>query len=249
MRLVLASITTLLLSVSNFAVQAACLDNNALQKLKNKEVEYMLGRIPPAFSDAVADKKIEFKMQVAEAGTCKVNFEVTLPESDVKEANLLLQADPAKKIILFSQGYELPESTKLNAAFTIDPVSLQASHADMLQSGELGKLRASIEMMYAMLTQQRANIDEKMQNNQPWSAEFRQQQLAKCTKQFESTQQEVTGCECQISKISEIASERQIRYVEYVDSNPYAQATGASKNFSAVKNQIQSGCGLKKVAS
>ena len=185
-------------------------------------------------------------MQVAETGACKVNFEVTLPESDVKEANLLLEADPAKKIILFSQGYILPETKTLNAAFTVDPVSLQASHADILQSGELGKLRASIEMMYAMLTQQRANIDEKMQNKQPWSAEFRQQQHAKCTKQFESIQQAAAGCECQINKTSEIASERQMRYVEYVDSNPYAQATGASKNFAALKSQIQSGCGLIK---
>jgi hypothetical protein len=249
MRLVLATITTLLLSASPFVAQAACLDSNALQKLSNNEIEYMLGRIPPAFSDAVADKKIDFKMDVAEASTCQVNFKVTLPETDVREANLLLEADPAKKIILFSQGYVLPETTTLNAAFTVDPVSLQASHADILQSGELGKLRASIEMMYAMLTQQRANIDEKMQNNQPWSAEFRQQQFVKCTKQFESTQQAATGCECQISKTSAIASEKQMRYVEYVDSNPYAQATGASKNFTVVKSQIQSGCGLKKVGN
>ena len=249
MRLVLATITTLLLSASPFAAQAACLDSNALQKLSNNEIEYMLGRIPPAFSAAVADKKIDFKMDVAEASACQVNFKVTLPETDVREANLILEADPAKKIILFSQGYVLPDTTTLNATFTVDPVSLQASHADTLQSGELGKLRASIEMMYAMLTQQRANIDEKMQNSQPWSAEFRQQQLAKCTKQFASIQQAATGCECQINKTSEIASERQMRYVEYVDSNPYAQATGASKNFAAVKNQIQSGCGLKKSGS
>lgn len=249
MRLVLSAITTLLLSVSAFATNAACLDNDALQKLSNNEIEYMLGRIPPAFSDAVADKMIEFKMHVAEASTCKANFEVTLPQSDVKEANLLLDADPAKKIILFSQGYVLPETTKLNAAFTVDPVSLQASHADILQSGELGKLRASIEMMYAMLTQQRANINEKSENTQPWSAEFRQQQLAKCAKQFASSQQLAEGCECQISKTSAIASERQMRYVEYVDSNPYAQATGASKNFAAVKSQIQLSCGLKKTGS
>lgn len=249
MRLVLATFTTLFLSVSSFTAQAACLDTNTLQKLSNNEIEYMLGRIPPAFSDAVTDKKIEFKMHLAEEGACKVNFEVTLPETDVKDANLLLAADPAKKIILFSQGYVLPETTTLNAAFTIDPVTLQASHADTLQSGALGKLRASIEMMYAMLTQQRANIDEKMQNPQPWSNEFRQQQLAKCTKQFASTQQLAEGCECQISKTSAIASERQMRYVEYVDSNPYAQATGASKNFATVKSQIQQSCGLKKTAS
>lgn len=249
MRLALARITTLLLSISTFTAQAACLDADALQKLQNNEVTYMLGRIPPAFSDAVADKKIAFKMDMTEASTCKVNFGVALPEIDVKEANSLLETDPAKKIILFSQGYVLPETTTLNAVFTIDPTSLQASHADTLQSGELGKLRASIEMMYAMLTQQRANIDEKMENKQPWSTEFRQQQLAKCTKQFESVAQAATGCECQISKTSAIASERQIRYVEYVDSNPYAQATGASKNFAAVKSQIQLACGLTKTGN
>ena len=249
MRLVLATMITVLLSVINFAAKAECLDSSALQKLSTNEITYMLGRIPPAFSDAVTDKKIQFKMQAAETGTCKANFEVTLPENDVKEANLLLAADPAKKIILFSQGYVLPETTILNAAFTVDPASLQASHADTLQSGELGKLRASIEMMYAMLTQQRANIDEKAQNNVPWSAEFRQRQMTKCTSQFASIQQATAGCECQISKTSEIASERQIRYVEYVDSNPYAQATGASKNFSAVKSQIQLACGLRKTGS
>lgn len=249
MRLVLATITTLLLSISNLSAQAACLDYAALQKLQNNEIAYMLGRIPPAFSDAVADKKITFKMDMAETSACKVNFEVTLPENDVKEANAILAADPAKKIILFSQGYVLPETTTLNALFTVEPASLQASHADILQSGELGKLRASIEMMYAMLTQQRAHIDEKMQNSEPWSAEFRQQQLAKCTKQFESIPQAAGGCECQISKTSAIASERQIRYVEYVDSNPYAQATGASKNFAAVKGQIQLACGLTKTGN
>lgn len=244
MRLVTAFITTLLLSASPYAIQAACLDSNVLQQISKNEVDYMQGRIPPAFSDAVTDKKIAFKTDIADIGTCKVKFEVMLPGDDVKEANLLLEADPAKKIILFSQGYALPESTTLNAVFTVDPVSLQASHADILQSGELGKLRASIEMMYAMLTQKRAAIDNSMKNQQPWHADFRQQQFLKCTQQFASAQQAATGCECQIDKISAIASERQIRYLEYVDSNPYAQATGASKNFAAIKNQIQSDCGL-----
>lgn len=39
--------------------------------------------------------------------------------------------------------------------------------------------------------------------------------------------------------------EWQISYVQYADSAPYAQATGASKNFTSVKSQIQLGCGLK----
>lgn len=249
MRLVTASVISLLLSVSSASAQAECLDSNTLQKLNNNEISYMLGRIPPAFSDAVADKKIAFKMDVADSAACKVNFAVTLPESDVQEANLLLAADPAKKIILFSQGYALPETTALNAVYSVEPTSLQINHADTLQSGELGKLRASIEMMYAMLTQKRADIDEKAQNKEPWSTEFRQQQLAKCSKQLEPGQQATAACECQISKTSEIASERQMRYLEYVDSNPYAHATGASKNFTAIKNRIQSDCGLKIAGS
>lgn len=250
MRPVFATITTLLLCVVSFTAKADCLDSSALQKLKNNEIDYMLGRIPPAFGDAVADKQIQFNIHFADANACKVNFEVTLPENDVKEANLLLEADPAKKIVLFSQGYSLPESTTLNAVFTVDPTSLQPSHADVLQSGALGKLRASVEMMYAMLTQKRAAIDDKnMSQPEPWSTEFRKQQLLKCQQQFSSTPQSAAGCECQADKIAAIAGERQVRYTEYVDSNPYAQATGASKNFATIKKQIQSDCGLSKSGS
>lgn len=246
MRLAFAIFTTSLFSFSNFSVAAECLDSSALQKLNEQEIAYMLNRIPPAFSDAVADKKIEFIMQAAEAGTCKVNFKVTLPEEDVKEANALLEADPAKKIILFSQGYALPETTTLNAVFLVDPASFKINHADILQSGELGKLRASVEMVYAMLTQKRADVDETVLNNQPWSKEFRQQTFEKCSNQFASIQQVSAGCECQISKTAAVVSERQMRYVEYVNSNPYAQATGASRNFAELKSRVQLACGLIK---
>lgn len=246
MRLVLATLTTLLLSLITTSAHAECLDSNTLQKLNDSEIAYMLGRIPPAFSDAVTDKKIEFNMQAAETGTCKVNFKITLPESDVREANALLEADPAKKIILFSQGYVLPETTTLNATFLIEPATLKINHADILQSGELGKLRASVEMVYAMLTQKRADVDKTALNDKPWSAEFRQQTFEKCSKQFASAQQTSEGCECQINKTSEIVSERQMRYVEYVNSNPYAQATGASRSFAELKSRIQLDCGLIK---
>lgn len=242
---ILAAVTTLSLCLISLTANAGCLDGSVLQKLKQNEIDYMLGRIPPAFADAVADKRIQFENQLADGDACRVNFEVTLPEDDVKQANELLAADPAKKIILFSQGYALPETTNIKAAYTVDPLSLEPSHADILQSGELGKLRAGIEMMYAMLTQKRAAIDEtNMQNKQPWNAGFREQQLLKCSQQVAAA-----GCECQVERISAIVGERQLRYLEYVDSNPYAQATGASKNFAAIKRQIQSDCAQGKSGS
>lgn len=89
MRIVLATITTLLLSLSAAFAQAECLDSNTLQTLNHNEMTYMLARIPPAFSDAVADKKITSRMYIATSETCKVNFEVTLPESDVQEAEFV----------------------------------------------------------------------------------------------------------------------------------------------------------------
>lgn len=245
MRIGYATTLLLILFTSTLNTYAACLNDSALQTLKKQELQYMLDRIPPAFSDAVAEKKIAFDMQSIDSDACNVQLEVTLPESDVKQGNQLLEADPAKKIILFSQGYALPETPVLRAIFSVHPESLQITHADILQSGALGKLRASVEMLYAMLTQQRAQIPEKAQNTQPWSTTLREQQLSGCRKYGESTPQTSASCECQINRISAIASEQQMRYIAYVDSNPYAQATGASKNYTTLKKQIQSECAQK----
>ena len=206
----------------------------------------MLGRIPPAFADAVVDKSVSVKAASVEAEICSAKILVTVPEQDIQAANAILAADPAKKIILFSQGYSLPETTHLSAIFKLDEKTLQVVHQDTLHSAELGKLRASVEMMYSMITQSRADIDPQSRNSLAWGKEFTQQQTANCSKTFINSANVVAGCECQVQKLAEVVSEKQMRYLDYVNSNPYAQGTGSGKNFAEIKRNVDASCGLRK---
>lgn len=242
MRIVLASIGFFLA----MSAQANCLNEAALQQVAQNELNYMLGRIPPAFADAVTEKNVRLKALNANAETCAAKIEVTVPEQDIKTANEILARDPAKKIILFSQGYTLPETTQLSAMFKLDAKTLQVAHADTLHSAELGKLRASVEMMYSMITQARADIDPNARNSAAWGKDFTQQQIANCSKAFSASSNGASGCECQVTKLAEVVSEQQMRYVDYVNSNPYAQGTGSGKNFAELKRNIDASCGLRK---
>jgi hypothetical protein len=228
------------------SAQAACLNDSALQQVAQNELNYMLGRIPPAFADAVADKSVSLKAQPAETDSCAAKIEMTLPEQDIKTANELLARDPAKKIILFSQGYTLPESTQLSAVFKLNEKTLEVTHAETLHSAELGKLRASVEMMYAMITQARAEIDPNARNSQAWSKEFAQQHIAECNKAYSNSSSGAAGCECQVTKLAEVVSEKQMRYVDYIKSNPYALGTGFGNNFAELKRNVDASCGLRK---
>lgn len=160
------AIATFMLLLGTTAI-ADCLNESSLQKIGQNEMSYMLGRIPPAFADAVTDKKITLATTAADQNACQAKLEITLPQEDVTEVNALLERDPAKKIILFSQGYALPDSTKLYATFNVAPNTYEVAHQDTLHTAELGKLRASVEMMYAMLTQARANVSEDSRNDTP----------------------------------------------------------------------------------
>jgi hypothetical protein len=238
-----------LLGISVFfavSAQAACLNEAALKLVAQNELNYMLGRIPPAFADAVADNSISLKALHAEADTCAAKVEMKIPEQDIKTANDLLEKDPGKKIILFSQGYTLPETSQLSAVFKLDEKTLEVAHPDTLHTAELGKLRAGVEMMYAMITQARADIDPNARNTLAWSPEFTQQHISDCKKSFSASSGVDAGCECQVSKFAEVISEKQMRYVDYVYSNPYALGTGAGKNFAELKRNIDASCGLKK---
>jgi len=228
------------------SAQAACLNDSALKQVAQNELNYMLSRIPPAFADAVAEKSVSLKALPAEADGCAAKIEMTVPEQDIKTANELLERDPAKKIILFSQGYTLPESTQLSAVFKLHEKTLQVTHADTLHSAELGKLRASVEMMYAMITQARADIDPNARNSQAWSKEFVQQHIADCSQAYSNSTSGAAGCECQVAKLAEVVSEKQMRYVDYIKSNPYALGTGSGNNFAELKRNVDASCGLRK---
>lgn len=219
----------------------ACIEASALQKLAENEMGYMLQRIPPAFADAVADGQIQGRMQIASAETCQLHWQLMLPATDIEEAQAILDAQPAKQIMLAAQGYAIPAQTALDALFLLDEKRMQPQPREGLQTAPLGKLRASVELMYAMLTQARADATV----SQPvWTMLETQAMNAECTAQFTAKEAIQQACACRTQAISAQFSARQVRYNQYLSSNPYAFASGNGDGFKQLDKRLQQSCGL-----
>lgn len=222
----------------------ACLDQQSLQRLADKEMQYLIQRIPPAFGDAVSDQLIQQHMDVKDAGTCQIRWQLTLPAADISEAQALLQADPAKQIMLAAQGYQIPEQTHVEADFVVDAATLQPLHQEVLQTAPLGKLRASVELMYAMLTQARTSGSAKPL---PWTQAELQSAQNSCQQQFRADKSEA-ACTCYNHGLAEKYSARQVKYNRYLLTNPYAFATGNGGDFKQLDKSLQASCGLSQQA-
>lgn len=245
------AVYTILLLTFGFSAGAwanPCLDARGLEQLRQNELNYLLNRVPPAFQHAVDDGNITLTMTRAEGDACRAQATFTLPAGDLAEGNQVLDADAAKRIMLFSQGYALPESTTASAQFEVDPSTLAVSPQDILQTAELGKLRASIEMLYATLSQSRAVMAHNQTNTLPWPKEFRDDAIQQCTQQAKATNV-IAACTCKIDAIAKVVSARQFEYQTYLRSNPYASATGAGNTFNALEQQVSQDCGLNVQAS
>jgi len=237
------TIFLLALGFSASVLASPCLDASGLEKLRQNELNYLLNRVPPAFKHAVDDGKITLKMLQAEGGACRAQATFNLPADDLAEGNQVLEADPAKRIILFSQGYALPESTTASAQFEVDAATLVVAHQDTLQTAELGKLRASIEMLYATLSQSRAVLLPNQTNTLTWPKATRDDAIQQCSTQSKAANVMET-CTCKIDALAKVVSARQFEYQTYLRSNPYASATGAGNTFNALEQQVSQDCGL-----
>lgn len=216
----------------------ACLDRQALQQLNQQEIAYLNARIPPAFADALDDGLIQSEMQVENAQPCTVRWQLTLPQADIDAAQQLLAAQPARQIMLSAQGYQLPAQPEQHASFVYELASGQVAKADTLQTAALGKLRASVELMYAMLTQARASLDSS--TVAPWTAAQRAQATAHCAQNNRGMPE--ASCQCVTDKFAATIGFRQWRYYTYLLSNPYAYASGEGAAIKQLDKQHQQAC-------
>ena len=228
----------LLLSAYTLSANAGCLDATALTQLEQTETAYLSSKIPPAFKHGVMAGEIQVKVLPDETkDACAAILKVTVPAADIQEANRVLDAQPAKKIMLAAQGYSVPEQTSNQASFAVDPSTLKVSDADYLQTAALGKLRASLELMYAFITQKRAAIQTDQQNTEAWPAEIKTAVINTCTKKQTQAQ-----CECMADEYAKKIPAKQMEYIESINTNPYAVATGANTGFDALKKQALQTC-------
>lgn len=232
--------TIMFIGLCVFAIvsQAACLDNEALKNLKQSETDYLSTKIPPAFKHGLEAGEIQLVVSANDSSqACEATLAVTVPNDDIKEASAVLDAQPAKKIMLAAQGYSLPTQTTNQANFSVDASTLKVSDEDILQTSALGKLRASLELMYAFITQKRAEIQPNQQNTKPWSAEIKTAVINSCTKKQSQAQ-----CACVADEYAKIIPAKQMEYIQNINTNPYAVATGANQAFDALKKQVQQTC-------
>ncbi len=235
------SLFAILLTVYALSAHAECVDDATLRKVNEKELQYMLNRVPPAFSHAVEDAQITYQLTVADAQTCDVTLTVTFPESHLQEAQSALDADLSKKILLAAQGYSLPEKTNVSATYRLNVNTLSANPQEILQSGALGKLRASVEMMYSLMTQKRLNaLTEKPIS--PWSTQALENAMSDCQALGKST----SFCDCKVQFYAKSITPRDYDNYLYSQSNPYAFASTKNAFLSQLTESSEKNCvGLK----
>ena len=237
----LRQLTTASIFIASFFVmhlaQAACVKDTYLKQLNEQEVQYMLNRVPPAFSHAVQDQQIIYTHHVEDQQNCIVSVHIQLPQAHITEAQAKLDSDPSKKILLFAQGYSLPDKTEVMAKYSLDPHTLMANTNETLQSGELGKLRASIEMMYSLITEKRLNELSQSVNLQ-WS----QPDLDKSIKACESSKKSKQYCECNVQFFAQHLQPRDFENLQYSQSNPYAFASVKNDFLSELTQKNESAC-------
>ena len=132
--------------------------------------------------------------------------------------------------MLGAQGYHLPQNAHNEADFTVNAVTLAVPNADILQTAPLGKLRASVELMYSFITQKRSTVDEAQTNTALWPEVLTAQVVSNC-----STKKTTVVCGCIAEKYSLIIPARQMEYILSNEENPYAMAAGANQGFEAIK--------------
>jgi hypothetical protein len=218
-------------------VLAACLSSSQLNALSEKETDYLSQKIPPAFKHALQANQLSIAIEAVEGEHCLAKLVVNVPQAHLDEANAVLDAAPAKKIILAAQGYELPQTMMNEATFNVDASSLVIPNPDILQTAPLGKLRASLELMYAFITQKRADVTGNLQNTTPWPSALMQQVATSCNSSVSTS-----VCACIAAQYATQLTPHQMEYIQYIRENPYALATGANNGFEAVKSQAESVC-------
>lgn len=230
----------ILFSLLNASVVfAACLSSSQLDTLTETETNYLKQKIPPAFKHAMEAQEVSVAVEAVDGEACRAKLVVKLPQAHIDEANTVLDAQPAKKIMLGAQGYELPQKAVNEATFNVDASSLAIASPDILQTAEFGKLRASLELMYAFITQKRAEIIGAQQNTDPWPSALTEQVVADC-----SNKGSASSCACIAEQYATKLTAHQMEYITYIRENPYALATGANDGFEILKRNAEAVCNV-----
>jgi hypothetical protein len=243
----LPAILTSLLYCLGIPSAWACDNATDQVKLFSLESKALLDNAP-TFRHGWEDGNIQlkFKDHRTQAEGCQATMQLTLPQTDLDEVNAYLDQHPAKRILLGAQGYAIPENriVAVDYRYQVKGDAVIPSNAD---NKPLKDLHHSIEFMYQLLAQTRADITPASRNTQPWSAERKAQQAQRCAETLKAeTAPIVSACDCRIEKLEQQVSMRQLELVDFLLEQPYSTATGALIGYTEQSKAINHGCGLSK---
>ena len=236
---------------------AACENADALYALESAK----LLENAPTFRHAWEDRQIQLSFtnfKRTENG-CTATMTLKLPQQDLDEVNADLNANPAKRILLAAQGYAVPEQAINQVEYHYQINQQQQVNQEVNQlvnqpgNNQLTPLNAenhalthlhnNVQYLYQNLAQQRIALKKGIKNEVPWSDAAKQKELSSCKTHYIVTVGNLDfACTCRVDNLSRIVSPRQMELVHYIESQPYAAATGALNSYQHTSKAINEDC-------
>lgn len=247
MRLALSLPSTLLSLCLCAAPALACDNPAALKQLQVRESQILL-KNAPSFRHGwdEGNIRLRFGQGQASADGCTASMQLELPQVDLDEVNAYLERHPAKRILLGAQGYGVPEQRiiTIDYRYRLDSGSALAQNEG---NKSLNDLHHSIEFMYQLLAQTRAEINAESTNSIAWPASVRAEEFKRCTQTLKTERETIeVACNCRVDKLASKLSPRQMELVDFLRDQPYSAATGALIGYTEQSKAINHSCGLSK---
>lgn len=222
----------------------ACDGTQVASQLHSLESSELL-KNPTAFAHGWQDGDITLKFEgLSGAENCTATMQLNLPQRDLDEVNAHLDQNPAKRILLGAQGYQVPDSTvvKLTYQFALENGQVASRNQG---NKALSDLHSSLEFMYQLLTQLRAEVKADGQNTSPWPDKTKSQWLTQCQQAFTNNPADA-GCACKVENLAKTYTARQMELIEHLQSHPYSATSAALIRFKELDKGINKSCGLSQ---
>ncbi|PPC93160.1 MAG: hypothetical protein CTY33_09140 [Methylotenera sp.] len=198
----------------------------------------------PAFKHGWEDKTIQLSFSDIKSTSsgCVATLQLTLPQPDLDEVNTDLNANPAKRILLAAQGYEIPQQTVNRVEYHYQIVDGKVSPLTA-SNHALTSLYNNVEYLYQSLSQLRIALKKGIKNTIPWDNNLKQKELEDCKKTYAVAVGDLAfACTCRVDNLSRILSPRQIELVHFIESQPYSVASGALNTYAHTSKEINEDC-------
>lgn len=198
----------------------------------------------PAFKHGWEDQAIQLgfsDFKTTPTG-CVATLQLTLPQQDLDEVNADMNANPAKRILLAAQGYEIPQQSINRVEYHYQLVDGKVS-APAADNPARTRLYNNVEYMYQSLAQLRIALKKGIKNDTPWDSGLKQKEMAHCQSNYTVAVGNLEfACTCRVDNLSRLLSPRQMELVHFIESQPYSVATGALNSYAHTSKEINEDC-------